>query len=189
MQTTVTTGAGMEISIVVSEFEQGEGEFTNSQALQTIAWIIDEEERLIGSAFPFTEITVSREQSMPNNTCGGFRARSSTAVIRVRCVSVYALAHEVAHAWFRGNDIHEAIADEIELQVGGWDAERPEYSQGLFGDLRRHYGDSEFNRRLTPLMNPNATMTDVRAAFGDDGGAATEIIDSSEVITTDEVRH
>ena len=37
----------------------------------------------------------------------------------------HTIAHEIAHSWFRGNDIHEVIVDEIDLQIGGRDMDTP----------------------------------------------------------------
>lgn len=55
---------------------------------------------------------------------------------------------------------------------------------GIFGDLREHYGDQEFNARIARLAkrheNPTdreLTVSDVREALGD-GGPASEIIET-----------
>ena len=186
---TITTGMGMTVRLSVAGLEH-DGVNLNGLVLDNFIWAINEEERILGQAFPFEAVQVLDS----SESCGRFSVSpfiQNTAIIQIGCFHALIIAHEVAHSWFLGNDIHEKIADEIGLQTMSPSDDVSAYGrgQGMFGDLRRHYGDAEFNRRLTPLMNPNATMTEVRAAFGDNGGAATKIIDSSEVITTDKVRH
>lgn len=58
------------------------------------------------------------------------------------------------------------------------------FGDGIFGELREHYGDQEFNARIAGLAkrheNPDdreLTVSDVRRALGD-GGQASEIIET-----------
>ncbi|MYE39905.1 MAG: M1 family metallopeptidase [Chloroflexi bacterium] len=73
----------------------------------------------------------------------------------------------------------------IGVSRAGYQGFKCNYSlgDGIFGDLRWHYGDQEFNRRLARLArnrvsatDGDLTVNDIRDAFGD-GGLASAIIE------------
>ena len=180
LRDTITTGLGVTVNLSVAGLEY-EGVGINDLVLEDLKWIIEEEERVLNQPFPFSVVqvldTVANDES-----CGWFSVSlfsEDTAIIMLRCFYTFIIAHEVAHSWFSGGDVHERIADQVALQVLRGDEPTFGRGEGVFGQLREHYGDAEFNHRIMGLTSRSANMADVRTAFGDDG-AATKIINASE---------
>lgn len=130
---TIITSLGQQVDVTVVYFDDSPGRFND------LGLAINEGERLIGLPFPSPEVIMRRVGQVEGGFCGNYgpsyaprypgdpyviRIRSSEINIRVDedCNETFAsIAHEVAHAWFHGNDpadwIDEGLANAIEQQV------------------------------------------------------------------------
>ena len=128
---TITTGMGQTLDITVQGFD-------NSPAMfNLLVQIINQEEQLLGIPFPSPKLTMKRTNQMSGGFCGNYQPfykpryagdpyiiKDSNINLRVdeHCDDTFgSIAHEVAHAWFHGNDpqdwIDEGLANSIEQQM------------------------------------------------------------------------
>ena len=194
-------------------------------------------ERLLGVPYPSPSVTMRQVSQLSGGFCGHNQMSYATrysrdsyvvdnSIIEMRvdedCYKTFAaIAHEVAHTWFHGNDfadwIDEGLADSIEHQVvaayqEGQETQYPPVTycesyrninelergapgrvthgqstgfscnyrlgNGIFGALREHYGDDEFNDRIAQLARRGTndtqrehTISDIRTVLGGEGPA------------------
>ena len=125
----IETGLGSRAEVTVQGFAD------NPSIFNMLFQIIDEEERLLGVAFPAPKVQVTRVNSIPGGFCGqneysqqyaysGNEAtvESSNITIRVdgECEDTFGMiAHEVAHTWFWGEHpwLDEGLANSLEYQI------------------------------------------------------------------------
>ena len=125
----IETGLGSRAEVTVQGFAD------NPSIFNMVFQIIDEEERLLGVAFPAPKVQVTRVNSIPGGFCGqneysqqyaysGNEAtvESSNITIRVdgECNDTFGMiAHEVAHTWFWGEHpwLDEGLANSLEYQI------------------------------------------------------------------------
>ena len=128
---TTETGLGQTIQIEVTGFDN------SPDVYNLLVQVINQEELLLGIPFPSPKLTMTRVNRSPGGFCGNHQptykgrrlgdpyiVQESRISLRVddKCEDTFgSIAHEVAHAWFHGNDpqnwVDEGLANSIEQQM------------------------------------------------------------------------